>query len=228
MKEDDLSQLFADLTDDALLARIRSGDLTDLASSTALAEAARRRLDVPAIPPPNVKEVVLPPPDYVQLSGYLQPMEAYLLQGRLQTEGIDAHLLGVKTIEANPLWFNALGGVRIFVPRAQCERANGIVAMQRAGDFGLEGDGPAAKEESGSSQGKRWFGWIVLVLPASIFSMLGLVQIWESHCEPNTYCVILEQQQSMADYFVKLIVSALILAPAAIAIQYLRLRFKPR
>lgn len=163
MQDEELAGRFAELADDALLARLASGELTEQAQAIARAEAKRRGLTALQAGIDTAQEPQQAPPDFVQFSRYLQPMEAYILQGRLAAEGIDAHLAGVDTVGTNPLWFNAMGGVRLFVPRAQCAHARDIMAQREAGDYALQEDAPGA---ASSDTVKRRFGWIVLVLPA--------------------------------------------------------------
>ncbi|GLQ48994.1 hypothetical protein ACFFJT_02140 [Dyella flava] len=225
MQQEDLIRLFAELTDDALLERIHSGDLTDAAEEFAHAEARRRGLDMSRDAPANIQKVALPPPDYVQLSGYLKPIEAYVLQGRLNAEGIDAQLSGANTVETNPLWFNALGGVRLFVPKLQLARASEILAMQDKGAYDLAEEGD--QDGVDVNTGKYWLGWTVLVIPTLIFGFLAVFQIWKSACAPNTYCAIQEQQgETVASYLMKCFATALAFTPVAFSIRYLELRFK--
>jgi hypothetical protein len=226
MTDEDLVGRFADLTDDALVARIQSGDLSESARAIARAEAERRGLDVSAESSAEIAEVDLPSPSYVQLSGFLEPMEAYVMEGRLKAEGIDVHLMGAGTLETNPLWLNAMGGVRLFVPRFQYERAKEIIARQDEGEYALTDDASAADEDNAADEGKQRFGWVVLMLPSLAFAAVVLYQIWKSECEPNTYCAIQEQQQSVGFYLIKLLGSAIAIAPAAWAIRYLSLRFR--
>jgi hypothetical protein len=227
MQQDDLIRLFAELTNDALLDRLHSGDLTDEAESLAHAEAQRRGLDVSREPPPNIQKVSLPPPDYVQLSGYLKPIEAYVLQGRLSTEGIDAHLSGANTIETNPLWFNALGGVRLFVPKLQLERARQILAMQDEGAYDLAEEASGDQDGADANTGKYWLGWVVLVIPTLIFGFFAAFQLWKSSCAPNADCAIGEAPgEAVVSYLTQLVMTALVFVPAAFSIRYLAVRFK--
>lgn len=224
MKDEDLIRRFADLTDEALLARIESGNLTERAESVALAEAARRGLNIQHNVIGEVEEDVLPA-NYVQLSRYLQPMEAYILQGRLQAEGINTHLSGAKTIEANPLWFNAMGGVRMFVPSAQYERAKEIIESRDEGHYELEEDVAPQPEENEADKGKLRLGRVVIVLPALIFAAFVLAQVWLPNCPFQFHCVS-DERGSMEAVMGKLLISVVAIAPAVFATRYLQLRFK--
>ncbi len=228
MMDQELVRRFADLTDDALLRRLQSGDLTELAESIARDEAKRRGLAVPAESSDSPVADAAPskeaPPDFVQFARYLKPMEAYLLQGRLQAEGIDAHLSGVSTVETNPLWFNAMGGVRIFVPRSQYAQAKEVLTSEERGDFDLDDGDPDEKAAPASDERKWQLGWVLLVLPCLVFAIFLTIQIWTPRCPPNTLCMA--GPETVGDYLFKLSISVASFGPAAFAIRYLGLRFK--
>ena len=60
------------------------------------------------------------------------PIEAHIVGGRLQSEGIQVHLSGIQHISANWMLAFALGGVQIQVPAPQADQARGILAEQVA------------------------------------------------------------------------------------------------
>ena len=226
MQEQDLAKRYADLSDEALCARLASGQLTELAQAVALAEAQRRGLHPQQYQahPSTDGEPLATFVDFVQLSRYLQPMEAYILRGRLAAEGIDAHLSGAHTIETNPLWFNAMGGVRLFVRRDQCAKASEILAQRDDGDFALPDEAPASPGPAVHDAQKRRFGWIVLVMPALAFACYVLFEVWAPDCPFHSRCPA-SDRDTMSFYFMKLLASSLGAAPAVLAVRYLRLRF---
>jgi hypothetical protein len=224
MMEQDLVRLFADLTDDALLERLHSGTLIEKAQSIGRVEAERRGLMFTPEPPPNTQAANLPLADYVQISRYLRPMEAYVLQGRLKAEGIDTQLCGVKTIETDPLWFNAMGGVRLFVPKQQYQQAMDITAKAQSGSYQLEDDTPSDIHESDRDAGKRRFGWVVIVICTLFVEILVIGALWVHTCEPGTYCPY--AYHSAGTDFLKLLAVAISLLPALFAGKYMRQRFK--
>jgi hypothetical protein len=231
MKDVDLVRLFGDLNDETLWAQLHSGKLTESAQSLALAEARRRGLDVSAdtagLPAPNDTDSNQPPAEFVQIARYLQPMEAYVLLGGLEAEGIQAHLAGAGTVETNPLWFNAMGGVRLFVLRSQYQQALAVMAARDKGDYVLEDDAPSQEPEPpvDPDAGKRRFGWIVLVLPALVFAVLFAILVWMPRCPAYTYCTG-HEQQTAGGYLFKLLLSLGGLGPAIFVMLYLGNRFK--
>ena len=68
------------------------------------------------------------------------PVDAQLLQGRLQAEGIPAFLADEHLIQANRLLSIALGGVRVQVPRELLAGARRVIAALEAGEYALDED----------------------------------------------------------------------------------------
>jgi hypothetical protein len=53
--------------------------------------------------------------------------EAVIYQGKLESEGIEVFLRDQVTIDSNPFYSIALGGIRMFVKTEDFERANKIL-----------------------------------------------------------------------------------------------------
>lgn len=54
--------------------------------------------------------------DFFELVGsYQYSSEAEILKGKLESEGIDVFMRDNNTIDANPMYSNAIGGVKLFV-----------------------------------------------------------------------------------------------------------------
>jgi len=60
-------------------------------------------------------------------------VEAHIILGKLESENIRAWLKDENTITVNPLWTQALGGIKLMVHTAQIDRAKEIL-------LSLEGD----------------------------------------------------------------------------------------
>ena len=52
---------------------------------------------------------------FQQIATYQYSSEAYLIKGKLESEGIEVFLQNENTINTDPLLSNALGGVKVFV-----------------------------------------------------------------------------------------------------------------
>lgn len=92
---------------------------------------------------------------YSQLARDFSPFEAQVLLGRLQAEGIDAHLTGVNHAQANPLMLNALGGVRLFVRDEQQSLALETMAAADQGEYALEEESRADEATHAASDSAR-------------------------------------------------------------------------
>jgi len=54
--------------------------------------------------------------------------EAIIYQGKLESEGIEVFLRDQITIDSNPFYSNALGGIRMFVKTKNFDKANEILS----------------------------------------------------------------------------------------------------
>ena len=69
----------------------------------------------------------------------LDPLEAEMLRGRLEAEGVPAMVADTQTVQINPLFYKlAVGGVRVMVPEAYLARAREIVRADARGDYALD------------------------------------------------------------------------------------------
>jgi len=67
------------------------------------------------------------PNQLITVATFSQPMEAHVLKGRLEAEGITAYLLDENIVSINILYSNAVGGVKVQVDEADVEAALKIV-----------------------------------------------------------------------------------------------------
>ena len=58
---------------------------------------------------------------------YHNPIEAYVARAKLESEDIDVVLLDEGMVSLDPLLSNALGGVKVAVPRSQASRARDLL-----------------------------------------------------------------------------------------------------
>lgn len=54
--------------------------------------------------------------------------EAIIYQGKLESEGVEVFLMDQTTIDSNPFYSNALGGIRMFVKTEDFDKANEILS----------------------------------------------------------------------------------------------------
>jgi hypothetical protein len=115
--------------------------LTEFAQEVAASELARRQIDVPARPPAAVNPddaqdaSASSDQDLVPVGRFLDPIEAYLLQSRLEAEGIPALVADALAFHNVPL---GSGGVRVLVPESFLARATEIRNEIARGDTALD------------------------------------------------------------------------------------------
>jgi hypothetical protein len=146
-----LAEKFRLYDDDELLELFRSGDLTEMAQSIARVELASRGID-PAqsaapIPSPSDQQPAPEPEpdsepavqggDLVMVARMLNPVEAEMLRGRLEAEGVPAMVADTLAYQTNVLKL-AIGGVRVMVPEAYLAQAREILRADARGDYALD------------------------------------------------------------------------------------------
>jgi hypothetical protein len=133
------------LADDELLRRYRSGDMTALASEVAADELRARGLST-HFKADHVEETETNPSrfsmqgDVICLARLTSPVEADILCGLLDAEGIRAVAADANLVRVNSLLAQALGGIRIMVHESDLLRARDILQALHRGDFALSGD----------------------------------------------------------------------------------------
>lgn len=85
----------------------------------------------------------------VLLARVLEPVQAHILQGRLQAEGIPVFVADGGLVQTNPLWTMALGGVRVLVPEHLLGRAQAVMTALAEGRYALDEDAaPGTADEA--------------------------------------------------------------------------------
>jgi hypothetical protein len=103
---------------------------------------------------------------FTTVAHYTDPIEAHLARGRLQSEGIHAHLGDEHLAMANWEWRLAVGGVKLRVADRDAERARTVLRAMDAGEYALDADSDDARalqapdRESWSSR----LAWAALML----------------------------------------------------------------
>ena len=62
-------------------------------------------------------------PRLVTVATFNQPIEAHVVKGRLESEGIETFLADEHVISMNPFYSNAVGGVKVQVAEEDVEEA---------------------------------------------------------------------------------------------------------
>jgi hypothetical protein len=71
------------------------------------------------------------PKEFIVVGTYDTALQANAFRASLEGHGIPAFLENERAVETQWLWSNAVGGVRLLVPAADCERALAILAAAR-------------------------------------------------------------------------------------------------
>lgn len=110
-----------------------------------------------------------PSGDFVTVTRVFNSLEAEMLRGCLEAEGIPATLGDAQTIQTDTLLTVALGGIRVMVPAPFAEAARRTVQAFERGDLAIDelpaDAAPAAAEtETAPGFGLPRAAWIVLAL----------------------------------------------------------------
>lgn len=139
----ELKKRFDEMDDDELLRRYRSGDMTEFASGVAAELLRERNLPIDQQPPTEAEPALAEPPepgDVVCLTRMASPMQAEILCGLLESEGVYATAADANLIRTDSFLTAALGGIRIMVGEADLQRARRIEQAYRRGDFAIPSD----------------------------------------------------------------------------------------
>lgn len=108
----------------------------------------------------------------VTIAHFHDPLQARIVLGRLQAEGIAATLGDEHTLLANWEWRLAVGGARLRVDDADADRARALLQAIDSGAFALvheEGEVASTPAESVDretpSSRIAWLAWVLLGIP---------------------------------------------------------------
>jgi len=134
-----LEQGFRELSDEELLRRCGSGELTSFAQSIALAEVRERGLQPPVVvAQPAMEEEQPYLGDCVIVARYLSYQEVHLLHGCLQAAGIPSVVADAQLVQTDALLTPAMRGASLRVPQARAAEAAEVIAAFKRGDFQLD------------------------------------------------------------------------------------------
>ena len=136
----DLAKHFREMTDDELMYRCSSGNLTEAAQSVGSAELAARGLAIPG-PVTAEHETVLDAGGFQTVARFLNPTDAHIVSACLEGTGVPVIVADANLVQMNSLWAIALGGVRVLVPASRVAEANDVIEAFNRGDLALPDDG---------------------------------------------------------------------------------------
>jgi len=138
----DLAAQFQLLSDEELVSRGTSGELTELAQAVAIAEAQARGISLPELEPPDEGDEAEGPyhGDMQIVARYLTPTEAHMLCSCLQAAGVPAETGDTNLVQAHSLLAGAVGGACLRVPAQFVPEAMEVIAAFKRGEFALDED----------------------------------------------------------------------------------------
>lgn len=140
MHTTELQTLFRSLSDEELMDRSASGDLTDEAQADAERELGARGLQMPARRLAPVAETMAYQGDLTIVAKNLTPTEAHMLCACLQAGGVPAETADTNLVQTNALLSIAVGGASVRVPANFVDEARAVMAAYERGDFALGDD----------------------------------------------------------------------------------------
>jgi hypothetical protein len=110
--------------------------------------------------------------DLIVLKTFTYPHELAIVRGKLESEGIECVVQDELTVQAYPLYSNAVGGIKLKVKAADYERATEI--LKEAG-YSADDDYPAPPitkilDEAGEKIAK--FDWWKMVLTLAVLVLI--------------------------------------------------------
>jgi DNA-directed RNA polymerase subunit RPC12/RpoP len=70
--------------------------------------------------------------DFIPVQSYSNYIDAHIVMGRLEEDGIRCWLKDENTVTIDPILTNAVGGIKLMVAKNQAERAGEILALLEA------------------------------------------------------------------------------------------------
>jgi hypothetical protein len=101
----------------------------------------------------------------VTIAVYGAPYEAEMAKGDLEACGIPAFVMDQFAIGANPLYSNALGGIKLQVPASYAEEAQKIITAQATSEDSQNDEEPKTNYKQTVAKS---FVWLYLAMAAAV------------------------------------------------------------
>lgn len=112
--------------------------------------------------------------------------EAAIYKGKIESEGIEVYMRDTATVDANPLYSNAIGGVKLYVKNEDAEKA--IQILSHISEFSLDDNNQLIKCPNCGAEQIQMITSIkdIKSLLAIIFS--ALISIYPFHTKYKYKC----------------------------------------
>ncbi|EBS5765038.1 DUF2007 domain-containing protein [Salmonella enterica subsp. enterica serovar Enteritidis] len=121
---------------------------------------------------------------FILLEQYLSPVEASIVAGRLESEGIAVMLLDEHVVWNNPLQAQAVGGVKLLVKQQDLDAARSVLNDIRQGAYCPETESESAWENNAPYNRRVWtvlsIVLMILFLLSSVMALLQTIKGWLS------------------------------------------------
>jgi hypothetical protein len=137
---EDLIEAFRGFSDECILERLKADDLTEAARGVAELELIGRGVGLPRRRPTVAEssaERKVVRVEFITIARFLIPMDAHILRGRLEDEGIPAMVADGNLTQTDGLLSVAVVGARVQVPVSYVAEAMSVIAALRSGAFAL-------------------------------------------------------------------------------------------
>ncbi|WP_249025150.1 DUF2007 domain-containing protein [Citrobacter braakii] len=122
--------------------------------------------------------------EFILLEQYLSPVEASIVAGRLESEGIAVMLLDEHVVWNNPLQAQAVGGVKLLVKQQDLDAARSVLNDIRQGAYCPETESKSARENNAPYNRRVWtvlsIVLMILFLLSSVMALLQTIKGWLS------------------------------------------------
>ena len=144
VSREELVNSVRELSDEELLARVKTGNLTDLGLDVAVSELRARGLEPPKIQTTRGSDAAAELDDetvdldLVTVARFSNPLKANVLRACLEAHGIFAFVWGEHLGTTHIVYSIAGGGVRVQVPGSQLAQAKEVMAAWERGELAVD------------------------------------------------------------------------------------------
>jgi hypothetical protein len=87
-------------------------------------------------------------PEFVTILSLPYPQQVYIIKGRLESEGIECRIKDELTVQTNPLYSNAIGGIKLQVKKEDVTEATKILISEGYININEEEENPYSEIEA--------------------------------------------------------------------------------
>jgi len=112
--------------------------------------------------------------------------EAMIYKGKIESEGIEVYMRDTATVDANPLYSNAVGGIKLYVKNEDAEKANQI--LSQISEFSLDDNHQLIKCPNCGAEQIQMMTSIKDIKSLLAFIFSALITIYPFHTKHKYKC----------------------------------------